>query len=272
MYEMGDRKYSFIFYHKLDMLKVMEGGPWSFEQSMLVLHQVEMGEDPIAIQITNMEMWVQIYDMPRGFVSENILQSIGAAMGKYVKSDPGTFEGGWKPYIRIRVAVNVEKPLTRRMKIKREGNQCNWINFKYEKLCTFCFVCDVIGHSERECDVIYANPEKLVDKAYGSWLRAPGRGTRNNAGARWIRNAGGGRDTWGYQKQQGEASTEEFKEGYKESDTENVVIDSKRKRVNNVKPGENNSLSMVQAKENQQGEVSKNLQMAGAGVQARQII
>ena len=37
---------------------------------MLVLRQVEMNEDPIAVEIRDMEMWVQIYDMPRGFISE----------------------------------------------------------------------------------------------------------------------------------------------------------------------------------------------------------
>ncbi|XP_074322934.1 uncharacterized protein LOC141659900 [Apium graveolens] len=308
VYEMGDRKYSFIFYHKLDVAKVMEGGPWSFEQSMLVLHQVEMGDDPTAVEIQDMEMWIRIYDMPRGFVSENILKNIGAAMGKYVKSDPTTFEGGWKPYIRIRVAVNVKRPLKRRLKIKREGNNWSWINFKYEKLGTFCFVCGIIGHSERECDVVYANPEKLIDKAYGTWLRAPSRGAKNNTGSRWIRNTDGGKDAWGTQKQQGEASnvhggnqggarfmdvdgriheiggevgeilvksrdlreqqvTENVTQGYKESNDENIVIDPKRKRVDNGKHGENNGPDLLQINENQPKDVSKNLLMAGPGVE-----
>ena len=30
------------------------------------------------------------------------------------------------------VALNVERPLKRRMKIKREGDSCSWNNFKYE--------------------------------------------------------------------------------------------------------------------------------------------
>lgn len=99
VYKMGDRKYSFIFYHKLDMLNVMEGGPWSFEQSMLALYQVSMTKDPSTIQITTMKMWIQVYDMPKGFVSENILQSIGFVLGQPVRSDSRTFDGGWKPYI-----------------------------------------------------------------------------------------------------------------------------------------------------------------------------
>lgn len=133
-------------------------------------------------------MWVQIYDIPRGFLSENILQSVGSSIGCYVQSDPTTFTGGWKPYVRINVSINVENPLKRRVKIKREGDNWSWLNFKYERLGTFCFVCEIIGHSERECNVVYAHPEKQIEKAYGSWLRAPSRNVKNTTGVRWLRS------------------------------------------------------------------------------------
>ncbi|XP_074346236.1 uncharacterized protein LOC141685007 [Apium graveolens] len=176
---------------------VLEGGPWSFEQSMLVLPEVPNGEDLSMFQLRDMEMWIQIHDMPRGFIYENILKNIGASLGKYVKSERGTFDGGWRPYIRIRVVLNTEKPLKRRMKIKREGNNWSWINFKYEKMGTFYFVCGIIGHSERDCAIIYANHDKQIDKAYGTWLRAQSKGAKPNAGSRWIRNAGRGEGVWG---------------------------------------------------------------------------
>lgn len=79
------------------------------------------------------------------------------------------------------------------MKIKREGNNWSWINFKYERLSTFCFVCDLLGHSERDCEVVYANPEKVIDRAYGIWLRAPSKNIKNqNMGAKWLRNGPNG--------------------------------------------------------------------------------
>lgn len=171
------------------------GGPWSFEQVMLVYHQVKEGEDSLAVPLQQVEMWVHIYDIPRGFLSENILKSVGSSIGKYIRSDPGIFEGGWKPYVRIRVSLNVEKPLKRRVKIKRECDSWSWLNFKYERLGSFFFG-GTIGHAERECNVVYVNPEKLVEKAYGVWLRAPARNTRNNTGARWLKNTSEGNERW----------------------------------------------------------------------------
>lgn len=97
-----------------------------------------------------------------------------------------------KPYVRIRVTLNIGKPLKRRMRIKREGGNWQWINFKYERSGNFCFVCGVLGHVERECNVVYANPGKEFEKAYAVWLKATNRNVRNNVGARWLRNLDGG--------------------------------------------------------------------------------
>lgn len=323
VHEMGGLKYSFEFFHQLDIQKVIDGGPWSFEQAMLVLHQVASGEDPLMAQLQEIEIWVQVYDIPQGFLSENILRSVGSHIGKYVRSDPKTFEGGWKEYVRIRVAINVEKPIKRRMKIKREGDSWSWLNLKYERLGTFCFVCGVIGHSERDCPVVYANPGKPIQKAYGTWLRAPSRNTRNNTGSRWLRNTLEGVNRWGKQGSRNEESTnfhgeaqdrERFTEvggvireklgdtevisiksrdnrrqieedvvmtmvsqseenvngGIAGTSSETVVIETKRKRIEENLLEGNREVDMGQDVEKNQHSGPKNLQLAGLGVEARQ--
>lgn len=111
--------------------------------------------------------------------------------------DVNALDGVWKLFTRIRVKLDVEKPLKRRLKIKPEGDSWSWINFKYERLGTFCFICGILGHSERDCNVLYANPDKVVEKVYGVWLRAPSKNAEKlNTGARWLRNTGGVSNTW----------------------------------------------------------------------------
>ncbi|XP_074327899.1 uncharacterized protein LOC141665815 [Apium graveolens] len=197
VHDIGGLRYSFVFFHKMDVQKVLEGGPWSFEQATLVLHQLVTREDPSAVKLQDVEMWVQVYDIPRGLLSENILRSVDNLVGKFIRMDTNALDGVWKPYARIRVMINVEKPLKRRLKIKREGDSWNWVNFKYERLGTFCFVCGILGHSERDCNIINENPDKVVDKAYGVWLRAPSKNaTKSNAGARWLRTTSDGSSSW----------------------------------------------------------------------------
>lgn len=48
--------------------------------------------------------------------------------------------------MRIRVAVNLNGPLKRRMKMKMAGDDWFWANSKY--VPTFCFICGIISHSE----------------------------------------------------------------------------------------------------------------------------
>lgn len=190
--DIGGYKYSFVFYHIMDLRKVIEGGPWSFEQNTLVYKQVNGTEDLQTMELNKVEIWVQVHDVPKGFISENIMKSVGMYVGKYMKSDPANFDGTWKPYARIRVVLDIQKPLRRRMKIKREGGAWSWLNFKYERLGTFCFVCGILGHTERECNVVYENPEKEIERAYGVWLRAQTRNSKNGIGARWLINSDGG--------------------------------------------------------------------------------
>lgn len=185
--DLGSQRYSFVFYHKLDMQKVMDGGPWTFEQNLLVYHTIKENEDPHTVRLNTMDIWVQVYDLPQGFVSENVLRNIENYVGVFVKSDPANVNGGWRLFSRIRVKMELDKPLKRRMKLKRDGGEWFWINFKYERISSFCFVCGLLGHQERDCSIVYANPDKEITRAYGVWLRAPTRNAKTmNIGAKWL--------------------------------------------------------------------------------------
>jgi hypothetical protein len=52
---------------------------------------------------------------------------------------------GWGEYLRVRIRLDIMKPLARGRVLKLNG-ESSWIEFQYERLPTFCFRCGVIQH------------------------------------------------------------------------------------------------------------------------------
>ncbi|KAJ8755052.1 hypothetical protein K2173_016557 [Erythroxylum novogranatense] len=155
-----------FFYH-LDMDRVMRDGPWNYQQTPILLHRLQPHENPRQVELISLELWVQIHNIPHGFMSERLAVDAGNYIGKHVESDPRNFSTIWKEFLRIRVQVDVRKPLKRKLFVKRSSGEKVCLDFKYERLNTFCYFCERF--------------------AYGPWLKAESRRT-TQIGARWLRS------------------------------------------------------------------------------------
>lgn len=163
----------FQFFHEVDVKRVMEGCPWSFNRRALVMRRLQEGENPRSVDLNTMDLWVQVYDLKVGFMSEKIITEVGNSIGKFVASYLSNFTGVWREYFRIQVTIDVNQPLKRRMKIKKAADDWYWISFKYENVPLFCFICGVLGHSEKFCSRLFDTREADIVKPYGPWMRAP---------------------------------------------------------------------------------------------------
>nr|GME06049.1 uncharacterized protein LOC109151131 [Ipomoea batatas] len=111
--------------------------------------------------------------------------AIGNFIGEFVRIDEEAFCGWWKSFIRIRVRLNILKPLVSQMRIRNGGNW-SWINFRYERLPHFCFICGLIGHTEMYCPKPIDDPNSSLEKLFGAWLRAPNRRPSLVTGNYWV--------------------------------------------------------------------------------------
>ena len=93
----------FSFFHEIDITRVLEEGPWKFDQHLLIFHRLEDNEQPTRVPLFLTMIWVHVRDLPLGFMSEKVGVSIGNYIGNFVKSDVHNFDGFWKNYMRIQV-------------------------------------------------------------------------------------------------------------------------------------------------------------------------
>ncbi|XWS57278.1 hypothetical protein CRYUN_Cryun09bG0160200 [Craigia yunnanensis] len=103
---------------------------------------------------------------------ENVVR-IGKTIRKLNKVEDLTWENRVERcFFRMRVAMEVAKPLVAGFWVPREGNSKVWAEVKYEKVTDFYFECGRFGHVLKNCE--YGNEGKDMEvgrKRYGLQMK-----------------------------------------------------------------------------------------------------
>ncbi|XP_060974339.1 uncharacterized protein LOC115695596 [Cannabis sativa] len=188
--QLDTNRFLFQFYHEVDIQRVINGSPWTYDRMQLIIERLNVGGDPKSLPLNTLDIWVQLHNVEPGFMTETTLRKVGNTMGKYLESDPKNFIGVWRDYLRMRITLNIEKPLRRRLKITKDDGTWFWINFKYERTPTFCFICGIIDHSDKYCPKLFNQPIDQIAKPYGEFMKALPPQNHKNVGSRWLRTKG----------------------------------------------------------------------------------
>lgn len=74
-------------------------------------------------------------------------------MGSFISYDAKSIAHQEIDYMRVRVRLDVRKPLMRRKKLINDEGEAFFVRFKYERLILFCFLCGRLSHHDSYCDV-----------------------------------------------------------------------------------------------------------------------
>ncbi|XP_031108655.1 uncharacterized protein LOC116013142 [Ipomoea triloba] len=186
MRQLQPHRFLIRFYNELDIDRVLAGGPWTFGQCLLVMQRLEPGVDPELVVLQQAEFWVQIHSLPVGFRSEVVVSVIGSFLGTMICIDEKNWDGSMRLFYRVRVAIDVSRPLKKHMKLKKDNGTWAFIDFCYERLPKFCFMCGVIGHGDQYCPKITNVLDRKAEKPFGAWLGVGGRRSMPSSGQRWV--------------------------------------------------------------------------------------
>ena len=142
----------FLFQGKDDMDRVLLLSPWSFDKYLLVLHKLVRGEAVKYIKFDRSPFWVQIHGLPTMCQTKDVRMSIGATLGEVEKVDDAN-ENGFclGNFLRIWVLIDISMALCRGRKVRLGEYGLKWVDFKYERLPIFCYLCGRTDYDERDC-------------------------------------------------------------------------------------------------------------------------
>ncbi|KAF4383757.1 hypothetical protein G4B88_020079 [Cannabis sativa] len=186
--QLDQNRFLFQFYHELDIKRVIEGSPWTYDRKQLIITRLNDGDNPRTVNLNTLDLWLQIHDLQNGFMTMKVAKDAANYAGTFIESDPNNFTGVWREYLRVRVTLSLDLPLKRRMKFRKRDGDSFYATFRYESVPTFCFICGLMGHSERLCPRTFDTPPHLIVKPYGIGMKALPRRHQNFAPSPFLRS------------------------------------------------------------------------------------
>ncbi|KAL0327087.1 UNVERIFIED_CONTAM: hypothetical protein Sangu_1786700 [Sesamum angustifolium] len=152
----GDR-FLLRFFHPLDRDRVLVRCPWAYDKHLLILAPVNPTDNPSLVDLNFCDFHVHIHGLPLGKMSKEVCSYIGNKLGRFKEADLDKEGMAWGSSVRIRVAIDVNKPLTRALKIRTILGDEQLVTFTYERLPNFCYYCGCLGHLSRQCELQFSD-------------------------------------------------------------------------------------------------------------------
>lgn len=166
----------FQFDSRDDRERISRNGPWFFDKSLLVLEAPKINQRSFDMEFKQVDFWLRIINLPIGLKNEKVAKKIGNNLGEYLEMDINKNDTYWGNNIRIRVKLDISKPLRRGFMLRtEEADKACWITITYERIPEFCFQCGIIGHVAKECKEKGSREEEnKANFEFGMWMKCQG--------------------------------------------------------------------------------------------------
>ncbi|XP_059431534.1 uncharacterized protein LOC132165041 [Corylus avellana] len=182
---LGDNFFLVKFENRGDKLKVLEGRPWVFEGNLFSVEEFDGLTSPTSIAFDHETFWVRMFHLPLAYMGQEVGFQIGSTMGTVEEVDTDEEGVGWGVFLRVRIKIDLSKPLSRGRKLRIQG-KLEWISFQYERLPRFCYHCGIIRHGSVGCLGRRWRRAGETSTEFGPWMRVGSSGARaDNRGGRF---------------------------------------------------------------------------------------
>lgn len=112
------------------------------DNSLLALEDPKVNIRLSHLTFDKVAFWIRLLDISLGFQNKLMAKRIEDAIGSFLEVDSDQDNFCWGESLRIKILIDITKPLRRGVWIKpREDQERMWINIRYERLPNFCYSC-----------------------------------------------------------------------------------------------------------------------------------
>ena len=88
------------------MDQIMRGGPWSFDNQLLLLKRWKKGMTVGNIQMESASLWVQIWDAPFNMISSQVAREVGSRLGMVKEVDQRNRKDDINMFMRVPISCS----------------------------------------------------------------------------------------------------------------------------------------------------------------------
>lgn len=170
--QVGNHLFLFIFELVNNAKRVLTNEQWSFDKHLVLFRRMEGTRFVRNLNFTTIKFWVQLHGLPVNRLDIPTAIQIGKTIG-VVSCHGHETKMIALDFLRVRVEVNVSKPLCKGRQVILEDDEEVWVSFSYEKLPNFCNWCGMVCHDDKDYDIWLSSKRSLSinSQEFGAWMR-----------------------------------------------------------------------------------------------------
>lgn len=142
----------FRFGSQLDLDFVIENGPWSIDNSLLVVDRLQLNMTLHSMRVVAIPVWVQLWGLPLDYHIPNVARDLGNVVGMTMVSNAGeVIYSSQLNFLRVKVHIDPRLPLVQNVRIRLDNGIVRSVECKYERVFRSCSSCHRVGHLVNAC-------------------------------------------------------------------------------------------------------------------------